>query len=38
MLELCWRGEKPIKLGDSGIERKFLQDNDEIILRGLTFV
>jgi len=33
MLELSWRGEKPIKLND-GSERKFIQDNDTVILRG----
>jgi len=33
MLELSWRGQKPIKLLD-GSERKFLQDNDTVIMRG----
>lgn len=33
MLELSWKGTKPIRLGD-GSTRKFLQDNDEVILRG----
>lgn len=33
MLELSWRGTKPIKLKD-GSERKFLQDNDEVIITG----
>lgn len=33
MLELSWRGEKPIKLND-GSERKFINDNDTITLRG----
>jgi len=33
MLELSWRGEKPVKLND-GSERKFIQDNDTVILRG----
>ncbi len=33
MLELSWRGEKPVKLSD-GSERKFLQDYDTVILRG----
>jgi len=33
MLELCWRGTKPIKL-DSGQERKFLQDGDTVTLTG----
>lgn len=33
MLELSWRGTKPIKLND-GSERKFIQDNDTIIMRG----
>jgi fumarylacetoacetase len=33
MLELAWKGTKPIKLKD-GTERKFLQDGDTIIMRG----
>ncbi len=33
MLELTWRGSKPIKLAD-GSERKFIEDGDTIILRG----
>lgn len=33
MLELTWRGEKPIKLKD-GSERKFINDNDTVIMRG----
>lgn len=33
MLELTWRGEKPIKLLD-GSERKFINDNDTVILKG----
>ncbi len=33
MLELSWRGEKPIKLND-GTERKFIEDNDTVIMRG----
>ncbi len=33
MLELCWRGTKPITLKD-GSERKFLKDGDTLILRG----
>ena len=33
MLELSWRGTKPVPLGD-GSERKFLQDGDSLILRG----
>lgn len=33
MLELTWRGQHPIKLSD-GTERKFIQDNDTVILRG----
>jgi len=30
MLELCWKGTKPIDLGN-GITRKCLQDGDEVI-------
>lgn len=33
MLELAWKGEKPIKLND-GSERKFIEDNDTVIMRG----
>ncbi len=33
MLELSWRGSKPISLPD-GSERKFINDNDTIIMRG----
>ncbi|MFL1011489.1 fumarylacetoacetase [Flavisericum labens] len=33
MLELTWKGEKPIKLKD-GSERKFINDNDTVIMRG----
>jgi len=33
MLELTWAGKNPIKLED-GSERKFINDNDTVILRG----
>lgn len=33
MLELTWRGEKPIQLS-SGEERKFLQDGDTVTIKG----
>ena len=33
MLELSWRGEHPIKL-NNGEERKFVEDNDTITLKG----
>lgn len=33
MLELSWKGEKPIKMKD-GSERKFINDNDTVIMRG----
>jgi len=33
MLELTWRGQNPIQLKD-GTERKFINDNDTVILRG----
>jgi len=33
MLELSWRGEKPIQL-DEGGDRKFIEDNDTVIIRG----
>jgi len=32
-LELAWRGSEPITLASSE-QRKFLEDGDEIILRG----
>ncbi len=31
MIELSWRGTKPIDLGN-GVTRKFLQDGDEVLL------
>lgn len=34
MLELCWKGTKTVKLAESGLERKFIQDNDEVIMRA----
>ena len=33
MLELAWKGTKPLKLAN-GEERKFIQDNDSVIMRG----
>ncbi|MDE1206757.1 fumarylacetoacetase [Tenacibaculum larymnensis] len=33
MLELTWRGQNPIKMND-GSERKFINDNDTVIMRG----
>lgn len=33
MLELTWRGSKPIKMPD-GSERKFINDGDTVIMRG----
>ena len=33
MLELSWRGSKPLDLGN-GVTRKFLQDGDEVIMTG----
>lgn len=33
MLEITWRGSKPISMAD-GTERKFIQDHDTVILRG----
>ncbi|MCF8714548.1 fumarylacetoacetase [Joostella atrarenae] len=33
MLELSWRGEKPIKMKD-GTERKFINDGDTVTMRG----
>ena len=33
LLELSWNGEEPIKLAD-GATRTFLEDGDEVVLRG----
>jgi fumarylacetoacetase len=33
MLELAWKGTKPLKLSDDS-ERKFILDNDTVIMRG----
>ena len=33
MMELSWKGTTPIKLVD-GSERKFINDNDTVIMRG----
>ncbi len=33
MLELSWRGEKPVQLAEGG-SRKFIEDNDTVIIRG----
>lgn len=33
MLELSWKGTKPLQLKEGG-ERKFIQDNDTVIMRG----
>ncbi|KAJ8311455.1 hypothetical protein KUTeg_010810 [Tegillarca granosa] len=33
MLELCWKGTKPIPLSND-LTRKFLQDGDEVIMTG----
>ena len=35
MLELSWRGTRPIKLSD-GTERKFMQDGDTCIMKGFA--
>ena len=33
MMELSWKGTKPLKLNDNS-ERKFINDYDTVILRG----
>ena len=33
MLEITWKGEKPVKMKD-GTERKFINDYDTVIMRG----
>ena len=35
MLELAWKGTKPLKMND-GSERKFIQDHDTVIMRGYS--
>ena len=35
MLELTWKGSKPLKMND-GTERKFIHDYDTIIMRGFS--
>ncbi|TAL60039.1 MAG: fumarylacetoacetase [Bacteroidetes bacterium] len=35
MLELTWKGTKPIKMSD-GTERKFINDNDTVIMKGFA--
>ena len=35
MLELAWKGTKPLKMSD-GSERKFIQDGDTVIMRGFA--
>jgi fumarylacetoacetase len=33
MLEISWRGTKPVSMPD-GSERKFIQDGDTVIMKG----
>ena len=33
LIELTWNGARPIRLGD-GSTRAFLEDDDEVVLRG----
>lgn len=35
MLEISWKGTKPFKM-DDGTERKFIEDNDTVIIRGFS--
>ena len=35
MLELAWKGTKPLTLND-GTERKFIQDGDTVIMKGFS--
>ncbi|KAF7632931.1 Fumarylacetoacetase, partial [Meloidogyne graminicola] len=37
LLELSWRGQNPVKLGDSDQTRKFLVDGDEVAITGICF-
>ena len=33
MLEICWKGTKPVQMPD-GTERKFIADGDTVVMRG----
>jgi len=33
MLEISWKGTKPVRMPD-GSERKFIHDNDTVIMKG----
>jgi fumarylacetoacetase len=33
MLEISWRGTKPVQMND-GSERRFINDHDTVIMRG----
>ena len=33
MLEITWRGTKPVQMSGGG-ERKFIEDGDTVIIRG----
>jgi fumarylacetoacetase len=35
MLEISWKGTKPVKMKD-GSERKFINDNDTVIIKGFA--
>ena len=35
MLELAWKGTKPVQMKD-GSERKFIKDGDTVIMRGYS--
>ena len=35
MLELSWRGQKPVPLND-GTTRTFIQDGDTVVMRGYS--
>jgi len=35
MLELSWKGTKPVPLEEGG-ERKFIQDGDSVIMKGFA--
>ena len=34
MLELAWKGTKPVALGDTGLTRTFIQDGDTVNMRA----
>ena len=34
LLELAWNGQRPLRLSDGKTQRSFLEDGDQVIMRG----